>query len=239
MEPSGAAACAINFHRSPTVSMGCSLASRAATIPTWSCSRTRSPTVTRARCPSTPSATGSSAGSPNVPAGSVPRAAPRRRASSPRSRTFSPFAVVSWRRCATSSAYCGLERSKPASPDALALDQASPDRIHGGLDAVLDLQLHEDVRDVVLHRLRTDVELLGNLRVVLAVGDQPKDFGLAVGELRPADGIVACRAVGAHALKDLGGDVRRDQGLADRRGADPLHQILDRRILQEVAAGAG
>src|SRR5581483_11558826 len=36
-------------------------------------------------------------------------------------------------------------------------DDPAADRIHGRLDAVVDLELHEDVRDVVLDGLRADV----------------------------------------------------------------------------------
>ena len=43
----------------------------------------------------------------------------------------------------------------------------------------------------------------------------------------------------AHVLEHLAGDVRRDQRLSDGRRADPAHQILDRRVLQQVAARAG
>src|ERR671931_1245420 len=65
----------------------------------------------------------------------------------------------------------------------LGLDDAAPHGVDGRLDPVLDLELHQDVRDVVLHRLRADVELGGDHRVVLAVRDQLQDLDLAVGEL--------------------------------------------------------
>src|SRR5919197_142985 len=65
----------------------------------------------------------------------------------------------------------------------LGLDDAAPHGVDGRLDPVLDLELTQDVRDVVLHRLRADVELGGDHRVVLAVRDQLQDLDLAVGEL--------------------------------------------------------
>ena len=41
------------------------------------------------------------------------------------------------------------------------------------------------------------------------------------------------------ALENLRGDVRRDQRLSDGRRLDSLHQILDRRVLEQVAARPG
>src|SRR3954453_15901276 len=63
-------------------------------------------------------------------------------------------------------------------------DDSASNSVDRGLDAVLDLELHQDVRDVVLDRLRADVERLCDLRVVLSVRDQAQDLELAVGELR-------------------------------------------------------
>src|SRR5206468_8650146 len=85
---------------------------------------------------------------------------------------------------------CAATRTASASPpsagfaDALSLHDPRPDRVDRGLDAVFDLELHQDVRDVVLDRLRADVELTGDHRVVLAVRDQLQHLDLAVGELR-------------------------------------------------------
>ena len=44
---------------------------------------------------------------------------------------------------------------------------------------------------------------------------------------------------GTHVLQHLARDMRRDQRLADCRRLEPLHQLLDRRVLEQVAAGAG
>src|SRR5215468_6099629 len=67
-------------------------------------------------------------------------------------------------------------------------DQSRANRVDGGLDAVLDSELHQDVRDVVLHRLRADVQLAGDVGVVLADGDEAEHLELARGEVgaRPA-----------------------------------------------------
>ena len=127
-----------------------------------------------------------------------------------------------------------------ARPQRAALDDAAAHGVDRRLDAVVDLQLHQDVRDVVLHRLRADVQLGGDDGVVLAVRDQLQDLDLPFGQLGP-DRVrdLRLRARRANALQHLRRDVRRDERLAERRGADARHQVLDRRVLQEIAARAG
>src|SRR5690349_13176126 len=116
------------------------------------------------------------------------------RASGTRSPTRTPPSSRGWasaspRPTAISTSYarcssrCARARTRPAPPP--SSDDPAPDRVDRRLDAVVDLQLHEDVRDVVLDRLRADVQLARDLSVVLAVRDQLQDFDLAVGELRP------------------------------------------------------
>ena len=51
------------------------------------------------------------------------------------------------------------------------------------LDAVAETQLLEDVRDVCLHGRLADVDVLSDLCIGQAVGDQPEDLLLAGGEL--------------------------------------------------------
>src|ERR687891_574469 len=88
------------------------------------------------------------------------------------------------------------------------LDDPASNGVNSRLDAVLDLQLHEDVRDVVLDRLRADEELARDLGVVLAVRDQLQDLELAVGELGPdRRGGVLVRRLGSQPLQHLGGDL--------------------------------
>src|SRR5919198_693855 len=91
---------------------------------------------------------------------------------------------------------------------ALALE-AERWRLERRLDAVVDLQLHQDVRDVVLDRLRADVQLGGDHRVVLAVRDQLQDLDLAVRELRADRSLdLGLGARGADPAQDLRGDRR-------------------------------
>src|SRR5438067_11121483 len=105
------------------------------------------------------------------------------------------------------AAFGGVHAGGPQDGRGISSDDSAPDGVDGRLDAVVDLELHQDVRDVVLHRLRADVELSRDLRVVLAVRDQLQDLDLAVGELgadRPLD--LRLRARRAHTPQDLRGD---------------------------------
>ena len=54
---------------------------------------------------------------------------------------------------------------------------------HDRLDAVAEVELLEDVRDVRLHGRLADEELLPDLGVGEAVGDQAQDLELARGQL--------------------------------------------------------
>src|SRR3954469_21793621 len=78
-----------------------------------------------------------------------------------------------------------------------ALDDPRPDRVDRGLDAVLDLELHQDAGDVVLHRLRADEELRGDLGVAFALGQQPKHLDLALGQagVRPSRLLAVARVL--------------------------------------------
>ena len=77
-------------------------------------------------------------------------------------------------------------------------------------------------------------------RVVLAVRDQLQHLDLALRELR-ADQLLdlRLRARGADPLQHLRGDVGRDERLAAGRRPDPRDELLDRGVLEEIAAGAG
>src|SRR4051794_31280061 len=119
-------------------------------------------------------------------------------------------------------------------------DDSRTDGVHGRLNPVVDLELHEDVRDVVLHRLRADVELGRDECVVLAVRDELQYLDLAVGKLG-ADELLdpRVRARGANTLKHLLGDMWGDERLAACGGPDPRDELLDRGVLQEIAARSG
>src|SRR5215210_4118085 len=75
-----------------------------------------------------------------------------------------------------------------------ALSQPRLSGANDGLSTVGDLQLGEDVRDVVAHRLRTQRELLCDGRVWATLGDEVQDLALAVGERREGLGHGRSRA---------------------------------------------
>ena len=83
----------------------------------------------------------------------------------------------------------GAERmTQPVSSPSLvdgALDEALLVGVPRRLGAVRDVELAVDVREVELHRLRCDPELLGDRRVRLSLGERRQDRELARGQARP------------------------------------------------------
>ncbi len=81
----------------------------------------------------------------------------------PRCRTLSrrlrPRPTSSSSGCARARPSCAAASRAAAPRSAGLLDDPAADRVDRRLDAVLDLELHQDVRDVVLDRLRADVQL--------------------------------------------------------------------------------
>src|SRR6266498_2855027 len=173
---------------------------------------------------------GSSGGSETSLIASTDRSRPASSATSlsvcaARTKTLRPFATPS-RRC--SSAW-----TLPAPRRSPLLNDSAAHGVDRGLDAVFDLKLHQDVRDVVLDRFRADEELTRDLGVVLADGDQLQHLDLPVGKLRAnGRGRVLARALRAQPLEQLSGDLRRDQRLPGCGRADPNDEVLDRGVLQ-------
>ncbi len=83
----------------------------------------------------------------------------------------------------TRPAHCSTRCTGAREPLRVALDDPGSHRVDRRLDAVVDLQLHQDVRDVVLDRLGADVKLARDHGVVLAVRDQLQHLDLTVREL--------------------------------------------------------
>jgi len=79
-------------------------------------------------------------------------------------------------------------RDRSADPD-----QAFADGASGQFGAVLGVQLLDDVLQMELDRVLTDAEFGRDLTVSLAVGDEPQDLRLAIGQtlrgLPVADGV--------------------------------------------------
>src|SRR5215207_3411670 len=97
------------------------------------------------------------------------------------------------------------------------------------------LQLQEDVRDVVSHRLETHVQLPGYLLVALALRHEREDLLFALGQLReeallpgPWDGEEAHDAFGYPGAED---------SLTASYGPDGVHHPLASGVFQEVPLG--
>ena len=96
---------------------------------------------------------------------------------------------------------------------------------HDCLDAVAEAELLEDVRDVRLHGRVADVELLADLHVREALGDQAEDLLFArrqLVELLRRRRARRARELLDHALRDAG----REQRVAGGDGADRGEQLL-------------
>src|SRR5712691_3598100 len=77
------------------------------------------------------------------------------------------------------------DRSPNASPIAGGLlIQPGLSSADHSLRSISHLELAEDVRDVVAHRLQTQAQAVSNLRVGAPLSDQDQDLALAVGEVR-------------------------------------------------------
>src|SRR5260370_27992536 len=83
----------------------------------------------------------------------------------------------------------------------------------GGLGAVLDAQLREQMLHVELHRVVGEAEPLGDLRVRESPGNEPPDLALARGQV--------ARRAGGSPLDPAAGGLRKHElasfDLADRR----------------------
>ena len=132
------------------------------------------------------------------------------------------------------------ERARaPAHGAASDSDDAAAHCVDRRLDAVVDLQLHQDVRDVILDRLRADVQLARrSLRCPCRSrsASAPRSRGPRARRGSCSRSPAACSWRERAAAPSR--DVRRDQRLAVRRRANAGHQLLDRRVLQQVAARA-
>ncbi|SNQ45832.1 hypothetical protein FRACA_1140006 [Frankia canadensis] len=101
----------------------------------------------------------------------------------------------------------------------------------------MELELLQDVANVVLHRVLADVQLLGDVAVVHALGDEPQHLHLPVGEpgrgqLRP---VVLVLDHGRELAEELRRHGRADQALPAVDRPDVRGDLVDRDLLQQVA----
>jgi uncharacterized protein YcaQ len=132
----------------------------------------------------------------------------------------------------------------PAGPGSAELDELPADGDHHGFHPGVDLEFLQDVPDVVLHRVLGDEQLLGDVAVVHAAGDQLEDLHLPLGELGRGD--VLSPVLGGVPVGqggELGDELARhgrvDQRLAAMHRAHRLGHLVQRDVLEQVAAGAG
>src|SRR3990172_5978372 len=118
-------------------------------------------------------------------------------------------------------------------------DEALAQGVADEVGAVLGVELGHDVGAVRLDGLDADVELLGDLLVGGALGDELEHLALAGGEEVVADAAgVALQlpeVVGEVAVADAGAEV----GVAAMDGLDAEQELVYLRLLDDVAVGAG
>src|SRR5690606_40932811 len=116
-------------------------------------------------------------------------------------------------------------------------DEAAGGGPAGEFVAVGELEFAEHGRDVGLHCLDGDEQLLGDLLVRVAAGDQPQHLALALRqrvELRVDGG----RLGGGEGVEDEPGQAGREDRVALRDPADGVGQLLTADVIVDVAEGA-
>jgi hypothetical protein len=112
--------------------------------------------------------------------------------------------------------------------------------VGGGLDAVGEVELVEDVVEVAVDGAFGDAELVGDLAVAEALGDEVEDFLLAgaegIGGPGLGGGVVGGVADEGDEAGESGGG---DDGLAAGDGPDGSEDVVDAAGLGDVADGAG
>src|SRR5690349_20774392 len=112
----------------------------------------------------------------------------------------------------------------------------------GDLDAVVEVELLEEARDVRLHGGDAHVELATDFGVGLAASDRDGDLALTFGEAVElfAGTTAALTAVGSgHVPDQPAGDRGRQDRFAGRDGPDGADDVRGWRVFEQEAAGAG
>ena len=121
----------------------------------------------------------------------------------------------------------------------LEADEAFADGVFDEFGAVVEVELLHEVGAVGFDGFDGDDELLGDLAVGEAVGDEGEDFAFAFGEAVEA---VAGFAFGGalHVVaEDVAGDGGGEVGFAGGGGADAFDKFFGGGVLENVAAAAG
>src|SRR5207249_6523561 len=170
-------------------------------------------------------------------ANAIASARPRPRDAPVMSATFPPSRAVpsspmhpSCRRCAPAPS--GRRPRLASVVGRKLLDEAAANRQQGGLGAVTDPQLLQDVADVRLDRLLRKRQPAGDLLVGKALGQQTQHIAFARREVRKA-----------RRLRRMLNQSGRDFGMQGRLPLVGLpnrpHQLIRLHVLEQVPGGAG
>src|SRR5215469_17861654 len=98
------------------------------------------------------------------------------------------------------------------------------------------LQFAEDVRDVVANGVRAQNELVGDIRIALALRDQVEDLALALGQLGKRvrhSGRLGC----SEEVDETDCDGGAENGLATANGADSPKHLGFFGVVENVSSG--
>lgn len=156
------------------------------------------------------------------------------------------------------AALCGVLKGEAALPRALVgrvlsefrdveapaallrSDESCSDRVHGGLNPVLQLELLEDVRHVLLDRVLADRQRLADRGVVGAIGEQPQHVELARRQDVRVVRLAFARLIAArHPRDQRAHDLARDDALVRGRLANRAGDLACPCILQQVPVSPG
>ena len=114
-------------------------------------------------------------------------------------------------------------------------DQAVLDGEADQAGGVVDLQLGHEVAAVLLDGLRAEVEVGGDSRVRVALGDELEDFPLAGGELIQRPEVREAQRGGHERGEDRPRYLRAEEGIAAADRPDGQEEFVGDRALEEVA----
>ena len=188
--------------------------------------RRAAPGATRSRA--SPTAPTAASGSPRWSRGPT---GPRRT-----TRTAPPRPPTSRRRCRrASSARCSRPSSACRRPVSALIkrvgDQRLPQRGRDGLRARVRVELGHGLAHVRANRLGRDEQLLADLLVRVAVGEQPQHVALALRQVR--------HLLGRGGAREHAGEDRIDVRPAGRDELDRPHDLGERRLLEHEPARTG
>src|SRR3989442_1349040 len=123
-------------------------------------------------------------------------------------------------------------------PELAPLAQPGFPRAHDRFGAIGNLELAENVRNVIAHRLRTQTQAIGDGGVIYALSNQTKHFTLALTQLWKRMWRCA-RTRHSEELHHATRDSGTEDGLTVSNRPDCAQNLLFVRVLQHIASGTG